>query len=133
MSKLDFEDLLGTRFCNHGRSKGEGFDCYGFVIEAFKRDGKELPDLWYTKSYESIFDNEYSNIANRLIEEGKIIEVEKPEYKDIILFGNGNGRMVHIGIKLNRDDFVHCNISGVHVEKLSSYFRKERRYFRWQE
>ena len=42
-----YEDLLGTKFKVHGRSKEEGFDCYGLAIEVLRRNGIELKDAFY--------------------------------------------------------------------------------------
>jgi cell wall-associated NlpC family hydrolase len=41
---VEYSDLIGTPFANHGRSKEVGFDCYGVVKEVYKRAGIDLPE-----------------------------------------------------------------------------------------
>ena len=43
MGKLN--DLIGGRFVNGGRSVAKGLDCWGLVMEVFRRYGVELPDF----------------------------------------------------------------------------------------
>ena len=38
-------DLIGTRFINGGRDVKKGLDCWGLVIEVYKRYGFKCPDF----------------------------------------------------------------------------------------
>jgi len=42
---VDVDDLVGVPFKNGGRNMAEGFDCWGLVMEVFKRHGQTLPDF----------------------------------------------------------------------------------------
>ena len=43
MAKLN--DLIGGKFVNGGRSTAKGLDCWGLVMEVFRRYGVKLPDF----------------------------------------------------------------------------------------
>ena len=46
---IDVSDLVGVPFKVHGRSKEEGFDCYGLAMGVERRAGKNLPDAFYSE------------------------------------------------------------------------------------
>ena len=41
---MDFTDLIGTPFANHGRDVKQGLDCYGVVREVYRRYGYDVPE-----------------------------------------------------------------------------------------
>ena len=124
-----FQDLLGKPFINHGRK--DGFDCYGLAIEVSRRLGHKLYDLDYNQSTEDTFFRNVDGMLQRKIEED-LLEVTTAKFGDLILFADGKGRMVHIGVKLDGDDFIHCDKYGVRIAQLDTYYRKNRRFFTWQ-
>lgn len=128
-----FDDLIGVPYKLHGRTKA-GFDCYGLVIEVCKRLGHKLSDrdvvqegFNETTWSMDIFDKYKGRIA---IHDG-LEKTNIAEYGDILVFFDKQGRTVHIGVKLNKDDFIHCDCNGVHISKLSTYPRKWSAY-KWQ-
>lgn len=42
---VDVKDLIGRKFVNGGRDVIKGLDCWGLVMEVFKRYGIEIPDF----------------------------------------------------------------------------------------
>lgn len=40
-----YDDLFGTPFVDGGRDPRTGLDCYGLVLEVFRRHGLTLPDF----------------------------------------------------------------------------------------
>lgn len=118
------DDLIGLPYKLHGRGP-DSYDCYGLVIEAEKREGKQIPDLFkeYVKTHASIRD---------LIKSAGLLKKTVPEEKDILLFLDSNGHTVHMGMYLKNDDFIHCDKYGVRITKLSSYFRTYE-VFGWQD
>src|SRR5574344_28839 len=123
----DGSDLIGVRYNGlHGRNKDEGFDCYGLVMEVSRRFGHELPEIWYGKSNGCVLDRNYSSVM-----EGVGLERDGcPAEGDVILFGY-RGKMVHCGVCLSNDDYIHCDRYGVHVNKLSDGYRKEWVAYKW--
>lgn len=44
MPKIEYLDLIGIQYKKKGRDPLSGLDCYGLLIEAFKRAGKTIPE-----------------------------------------------------------------------------------------
>ena len=126
---LDISDLLGCRFVNHGRSKSEGFDCYGLAIEVSKRLGHELPDIWYETSSSKTFTSKADEVFE--VMEGKIEETDEQTLGNLIVFFDGNGCMVHIGVFLKPRLFIHADGTSVRVENLDYYYRKQWKVYKW--
>ncbi len=126
---LKIDDLLGVRFTNHGRSIEEGFDCYGLAIEVSKRLGHELKDVWYEKACPETF----SDNADNGIAINKIVETNELEFGNLIIFSDGKGNMVHIGVMLDDERFIHSDFGGVKVIRLEDYYRKNWKVYKWQQ
>lgn len=122
-------DLVGCPFKDHGRNRNEGFDCYGLAIEVSKRFGHKLPDLKYRKADDDIFAKNADDVISVLAND--IIQTESQEEGNLIVFFEGE-RMVHIGVILKEDTFIHADRYGVRVMRLSEYFRQNWRLYKWQ-
>lgn len=126
---INIDDLLSCKYKKGGRSKKEGYDCYGYLIEVEKRFGHKIPDFADLKKT----DIDYIHCMNMAEKEASdITSVEKPEYEsDVILFKGDNGVCNHVGIYLGNGLFTHCNIYGPHVERLNTYYRKIGKVYSW--
>lgn len=125
---LNINDLIGTKFYIHGRNKKEGFDCYGLVIEIAKRCGHYLPDLWYMDTSSETFSSSADTILKEL--RNAVQKVYDPEEGDMVIFLEGL-KMVHIGVMVDDERFIHCDKSGVHISVLNAYFRRNYAIYRW--
>lgn len=117
---MNYRDLIGCKFKLHGRNKEEGFDCYGLVLEVYKRNGINLPDMFYEYStdegkVESV--NEIRTLATTTIPN---IKLEKPEELCIIEITE-RGNPVHVGVYIGEGMFIHCSYTGVVIEPLRKY------------
>lgn len=126
---LDITDLIGCKFTSHGRSIEEGFDCYGLAIEVSRRLGHELKDLWYEKASPETFNEN----AEKGFEINRLEETDIYELGNLIVFSDGLGNMVHIGVMLDGERFIHSDIGGVKVINLENYYRKNWKVYRWQQ
>ena len=126
---LSIDDLLGVRFKSHGRSIEEGFDCYGLAIEVSRRLGHKLDDLWYEKSCPETFAEKSAGVLEKLSD--RIKETDKLELGNLVVFFDGNGNMVHIGVILDEDRFIHSDSGGVKVMNIHTYYRKDRKVYEW--
>lgn len=124
----DLSDLIGVRFLVHGRDKSHGYDCYGLAIEVSMRFGHVLPDLWYRRSDAETFNDNAGGIISSL--SGSVMETKEEEAGNLVVFFEGN-RMVHIGVILEEDTFIHCDKFGVRIMRLSEYYRQRRRIYHW--
>lgn len=104
---MKFDDLIGVPYKSHGRSKEEGFDCYGLVLECCRRAGTPLADIDYTVS--SLPDKEAARYAEKLNVEkapapraGYVCEMEY----------NGN---LHLGYMIDRNNVLHMTEKGARV------------------
>lgn len=126
---INIDDLLGIPFKIHGRDKN-GLDCYGLAIEVSKRFGHKLVDMFYdynsANNLQDLNDNTYNITHSSGLE-----KTEQPNMSDVLLFFDSKNRTTHIGIYLSDDNFIHCDGDGVHISKLSSYFRRWSAY-KWQ-
>lgn len=125
---IEVSDLIGVNFLTHGRLKAKGFDCYGLAIEVSRRFGHELPDLWYERSTSEMFTKKCDDVIHKLKDRVEVCN-EQNTGNLVVFFENGN--MVHIGVILKTDEFIHCDSLGVRVLKLSDYYRKEWRIYKW--
>ena len=128
---LRIDDLLGVRFVNHGRSAQEGFDCYGLAIEVSRRLGHTLDDLWYKKSCPETFSKNAEEQIQRLSD--RVEETKEQSLGNLIVFSDGKGNMVHIGVLLDEGVFIHADVGGVRVTELDGYYRTEWKVYRWRQ
>lgn len=42
---INYADLIGVPFANHGRDAQHGLDCYGLVMEIYRRQGINIPEF----------------------------------------------------------------------------------------
>lgn len=113
---MDAGDLIGKPYINHGRGP-DGYDCYGLVLEVERRMGTVMPDFEYTDIQGMV-----ELTSEKLLSEGRAVEVGDPVPGALILFRNFRGMATHIGVYLGDDLFIHCHIRrGVCVERFSPY------------
>lgn len=120
---MTYTDLLGVKYRPHGRSKEEGFDCYGLVIEVLKRNGINLADLYYG----SIKDSEL--VATGL--KGKYVtEIKKPEVNCIVEITNC-GEPSHMGVYIGEGLMIHTTrYTNVVIEPLKHYEHRIKGYWK---
>lgn len=117
-----YADLIGVPFANRGRDINKGFDCYGLVIEIFKRYGYTIPE--YYADY-----NDTENVR-KLITEKTAIKTnwEKVDVNNMptpsllaISFGVPKGVVNHTGVYIGDGKFIHIREStGVCVDRVES-------------
>lgn len=106
---MDYTDLLGIKYTPHGRSKKEGFDCHGIVIEVLSRNKIRFPDVG---------------------EEAKFTKIDGPE-KNCVVNLSFADKFSHIGVCIGDGLMIHTmKESGVIIEPLSHYRYKIRGFYR---
>ena len=119
---IRYDDLIGVPFKNHGRDVKTGLDCYGLVMEVYKRFGVSLPE----------FDAEYDDVEKI----SQIINKEKSDTSSwkkcdkgnlpvpcilAIRFGVPKGVVNHTGCYIGDGKFIHIRENiGVCVDRISS-------------
>ncbi len=122
---INIDDIIGVRYRDKGRDKN-GYDCYGLAMEVSKRFGNELPEV--------------SNLAlsnekerEKIIASLPLEKKSKPtEPGDLLLINNKEGFFSHIAVYLGDERFIHCNLFGVHLNKIKEYKDRIGRVYGWQ-
>lgn len=125
---INIDDLIGVKYRKNGRTKEEGFDCYGLAIEVLKRFGHNLPDIENARKDDYDFNECHQLILKRV----KVKEIPEPqEAGDVVLIKKIGKAMTHIGVYMGNGQVIHCNAGGVHIEKLSRLNGMIGRCYKW--
>jgi cell wall-associated NlpC family hydrolase len=63
----------------------------------------------------------------------QVEETDEQSLGNLILFGDEKGRMVHIGVILEKGMFIHAEYKGVNVTRIEDYYRKEWKVYKWRQ
>lgn len=120
--QIDYTDLIGVPFCNRGRDIHKGVDCYGLVIEVFKRYGYSIPE--YFADYDD------TKKVNELISQKTKIESNWKRVTDsnlpvpcllAISFGVPKDVVNHTAVYIGDGKFIHIRENtGVCVDRVNS-------------
>ncbi len=107
----DYMDLLGLPFERGGRGP-HAFDCYGLVVEMFRRAGCVVPDFESPGTLEEIEDLVASASAR-----WRRVPIGTP---GAVVTFRVDGYGAHVGYALGGDRFLHAwDATGVTTERLS--------------
>jgi cell wall-associated NlpC family hydrolase len=117
---MNLNDLIGTPFCNHGRDVHTGLDCYGLVMEVYRRQGIELPE--YDADYNDA--EKISGIIHHQARSKHWQECRQPLPVPCVLairFGTAPGVINHTGVYIGNGKFIHIREkTGVVIDRLDS-------------
>lgn len=118
----NYSDLLGIKFKVHGRTKEDGFDCYGLAIEVLKRNGIILEDWFYNHIYDD-------KLVNEIVSSINLKEIDTKKNNCIILF-NVKNRPLHCGVYIGNGKFIHATENcGVRIEPLHLWENRIKGYY----
>lgn len=112
LSVNDVAGLVGKGFAYGGRGPDK-FDCYGLVMELFRREGREVPD------YDS--PDQLDDIAALIGKEMKVWHRVEKAPGTCVVFALPRG--LHCGYMLPGDRFIHAweHTGGVTFERMSMW------------
>ena len=117
---MRYFDLLGKRFRYGGRGP-EHFDCYGLVMEMYRRQGIDLPE------YESFADPRLIDAGLSDGRERWVTGIEAPEAGCMVMFRVHPPYVSHIGVMLDSLRFIHImHKTGVAVERIDSLLWRDK-------
>lgn len=102
---IEYEDLLDIPYKHNGRDKN-GIDCYGLVVEVFKRYGIKVPE--YQAPY-----HDYKKINDLYMEDTNNGIWEKTHYTETapplaVAMRLGSSVVNHIGVYIGDNKIIHC-------------------------
>jgi cell wall-associated NlpC family hydrolase len=114
---VEYADLIGIPFVLGARGP-EAYDCYGLLIELYKRLGKAIPDLRSPQSGPLITALATSEVARTWV------AVERSTVNSMTLIRTPFS--LHVGMALPHGKLIHSweNSGGVVVERLSDWERR---------
>ncbi len=115
-----FGNLIGRGFVDGGRSMRTGLDCWGLVMEVFKRYGIKVPDFVVGAfAYKAI-----AALAGEAMESRKWEEVYRPMDKDaplVVLMRMHPNLITHAGVFIGKNKIIHTTKStGVIMSRADS-------------
>lgn len=118
---INYSDLIGVPFSNRGRNVTTGLDCYGLVMEIYKRFGITLPEFnadWDdSKKISAIINRESSKSAWQKVEPDSL----SVPCVMAIRFGVPKGVINHTGVYIGNGKFIHIRERiGVCVDRINS-------------
>lgn len=118
-------DLIGVKYKPHGRNL-DGIDCYGLIIEVYKRLGVTLQDIEYEET--DIKSNAYIDEVMR--KTLPVEKIDKPE-KYCIVELKVAGFPSHVGIYIGKGELLHADRKqGVVIEQLQRWENRIAGYYR---
>ncbi|QNK01659.1 NlpC/P60 family protein [Dyella telluris] len=103
---IAYADLLDVPFAYGGRDHN-GMDCYGLLMEMYRRKGVIIPDV--TSSTNGLL-----NESNLLIQRDSVWKSVERQPHVAVLFRMGR-YVCHVGFAITEDRFVHTMENGLGV------------------
>lgn len=101
---------LGVKYV-YGGADPKGFDCSGYIMYIFKRNGASLPRA---------ADDQY-DVGKRVTEMKSLVK------GDLVFFSEDRREISHVGLYLGGGNFIHASSSkGIRVDSLSNEYWKPR-------
>jgi cell wall-associated NlpC family hydrolase len=120
MRKIDdLETYVGTSYIDRGRSKEEGFDCWGLILELTKRvHDFDLPDPEY--KLDSVEDAAKLFSAYDMYKWVDNVEIENIQYGDLVTLRSfALAKMpYHIGMYIGNRKVIHMMRCGTVIQRL---------------
>lgn len=112
-----FDDLIGKAFKDGGRGP-DVYDCWGLVLEVWRRFGVELPDYRISAFEEAVIDSQIR------AERPKWIRQEWPAVSApsmIVIRFRSQAWANHCGVYLGEGRFIHAREkTGAHVDRVEN-------------
>jgi len=103
---VNLRDLIGGRFVNGGRSVSTGMDCWGLVMEVFRRYGMGVPDF----TVDAFAFRNINKLAVRSMEATVWEEVRNPQQEDlplVVLMRMHPEFITHAGVLIDINRIIH--------------------------
>ena len=131
MDRIKVGDLVGRKFVEGGRSLDTGLDCWGLVMEVYKRYGVRIPDFVIdTFAFRAV-----DALVGEEIETRRWEEVYTPADKDVplvVLMRMHPVLITHAGVFIGHNKVIHTmKGTGVILSKASALQSRIAGYYRY--
>ena len=119
LTVLTYADLVGVPFVEGGRARS-GMDCWGVVLELYRRAGIALKDPFTAQSPEAIKRQQGQSVTQWIAQEfDQWDTVTAPDIGHVVAFRDVDGAAVHVGVVVEPGKFLHAlRRTGVVIGKL---------------
>lgn len=109
VSTVQYDDLIGVPYRDGGRTL-DGLDCWGLVLEVFRRMGIMIPDVFSGQDQLAVRDLQAHQPALDWIASlfGDWRRVEVPTIGGAVAIGNVEGAAVHVGVIVEPFRMLHA-------------------------
>lgn len=119
---FNYTDLIGVSFKNRGRDIENGVDCYGLVMEVYRRFGISIPE--YNADYDNIEKvNELITSKTSIKSNWRCVNINNMPVPCLlaIRFGVPKGIVNHTGVYIGNGKFIHIRENtGVCIDRVNS-------------
>lgn len=123
--------LIGVPFFNKGRNAVLGMDCWGLVMEVFKRYGMNVPDF----TVDSFNFKAIDTLAHEAAGFNTWEEVHRPSDKDaplVVLVRMHPKLITHAGVFIGHGKIIHTmSMTGVVISRISALRSRITGYYRY--
>ena len=117
-----YNDLIGIPFRDSGRDAKTGLDCYGLVMEVYRRNGKELPE-YFAPAFDDAAVNAEIDRARPVWER----VVGDPPPLSVMAIKFNSHLCNHTGVYIGNGLFIHTRERiGVNIDRIDSPAWKRR-------
>ena len=124
---IEVNDLVGKPFSDGGRGPSS-YDCWGLVLEIYRRFGLELPDY----SISAAACQQVHQEINRERISNRWVELSTPEVPCVVLIKGHPGFYQHLGAYLGHGRIIHVMHYGVETARRSDPLWQRRIKGYWQ-
>lgn len=113
---MKYDDLIGIPFVDGGRD-ANGYDCWGLVMELYRRQGYQVNDYHIAAVDVDII------AETARADESKWIRYDEPKEGRLVLLKLSTGCWAnHVGMCIGNGKFIHAYLlTGVCVDRLSKW------------
>ena len=126
MIDININDLIGKPFKVGGRGP-DYYDCWGIVVECYKRLGSIVPDFSMSGPVCLSYHKKTSEIIENEIQKDVWEELDKPEEPCVVIFKEHPYFTQHIGMYLGYGKYIHISKNiGVEIDRLDNPIKKQK-------
>jgi len=125
------DDLIGRRFVNGGRELITGLDCWGLVMEVYRRYGLTIPDFTVGAfAFQTIDALAREAMESRIWE--RVHELNDKDVPLVVLMRMHPKLITHVGVYMGHNRIIHTmKMTGIITSRASALKSRIVGYYRY--